>query len=178
MYRAGISPNLNVFLVEDDSMIGDSGGLGSTILNSFTQKAYQQVQKEDANRSGGLDLNEVQKKLADTGSGQDLIDNFDSIDTDQSGELSATELIAFRAKSLEGQKELQDQLQNIFQQSGISSDSIVEFLSDQASQKNDLTSLLRTGTDLDALIESRVQEILTSSGETPESSLLNFDTTI
>jgi Ca2+-binding EF-hand superfamily protein len=157
-------------------MIGDSGGLGSTILNSFTQKAFQQVQKEDANRSGGLDLSEIQTKIDETGSGKDLVDNFDSIDTDQSGELSATELIAFRAKSLEGQKELQTQLQSIFEESGISSDSIVEFLSNRTGQQSDLTSLLRTGTDLDALIESRVEEILTSSGET--TSLLNFDTTI
>jgi len=157
-------------------MIGDSGGLGSTILNSFTQKAFQQVQKDDTNRSGGLDLSEIQKKSDETGSGKDLIDNFDSIDTDQSGELSATELIAFRAKSTEGREELFNQLKNIFDQSGISSNSITDFLSGQAGQQNDLTSLLQSSTDLDALIESRVQEILTSTGET--ASLLNFDTTI
>lgn len=159
-------------------MIGDSGGLGSTILNSFTQKAYQQVQKEDTNRSGGLDPSELQAKIDETGSGKDLVDNFDSIDADQSGELSATELIAFRARSVEGQGELLTQLQNIFEQSGISSNSITEFLSGQAGQQNDLTSLLQAGTDLDALIESRVQEILTSSGTSSEASLLNFDTTI
>jgi hypothetical protein len=164
--------------VEDDPMIGDSGGLGSTILNSFTQKAFQQVQKEDGNRSGGLDPSEIQQKLDETGSGKDLLANFDSIDTDQSGELSATELIAFRAKSSEGQEELFDQLKNIFEQSGISSNSITEFLSGQASQQTDLSSLLQSSTNLDALIESRVQEILTSTGETPEASLLNFDTTI
>ncbi|MBT5549143.1 MAG: hypothetical protein HOJ79_01565 [Nitrospina sp.] len=159
-------------------MLGESGGLGSTILNSFTQKAFQQVQKEDTNRSGGLDPSEVQAKIDATGSGKDLAENFVSIDTDQSGELSATELIAFRAKSAEGQDELQAQLQSIFQQSGISSNSIVEFLSNRTDQQTDLTSLLKTGTDLDALIESRVQEILTRSGEAPETSLLNFDTTI
>jgi hypothetical protein len=159
-------------------MIGDSGGLGSTILNSFTQKAYQQVQKGDANRSGGLDLSEIQKKIDESGSGQDLAENFDSIDTDQSGELSASELIAFRAKSGEGQEELLSQLQNIFQQSGISSGSITEFLGGQAGQQSDLTSLLQTGTNLDALIESRVQEILTGANVSSEASLLNFDTTI
>jgi hypothetical protein len=87
-------------------------------------------------------------------------------------------LIAFRAKSSEGQEELFDQLKNIFEQSGISSNSITEFLSGQASQQTDLSSLLQSSTNLDALIESRVQEILTSTGETPEASLLNFDTTI
>jgi hypothetical protein len=178
MYRAWNSPILNIFSVEDDTMLGESGGLGSTILNSFTQKAFQQVQKSDANRSGGLDPSEIQAKINETGSGKDLVENFDSIDTDQSGELSATELIAFRAKSGEGQDELQAQLQDIFQQSGISSNSIADFLSNKAGQQTDLTSLLKTGTDLDALIESRVQEILTSSGETPEASLLNFNTTI
>ena len=159
-------------------MIGDSGGLGSTILNSFTQKAFQQVQKEDGNRSGGLDPSEIQKKLDETGSGKDLLANFDSIDTDQSGELSATELIAFRAKSSEGQEELFDQLKNIFEQSGISSNSIVEFLSDGASPKNDLGSLLQSSTNLDALIESRVQEILVDSGEGSESQLRDSITNI
>ena len=71
-------------------MIGGSGGLGSTILNSLTQQVYQRFQKEDRNYSGGLDLSEVQEKIEATGNGQDLLDNFDSIDIDQSGELSAT----------------------------------------------------------------------------------------
>lgn len=146
-------------------MLGDSGGLSSSILNSFTQKAYQQVQKGDTNRSGGLDLGELQKQISETGSGKDLVESYDSIDTDQSGELSATELIAYRAKSGEGRDELLTQLQSIFQQSGISGNSITEFLGGQSGQKNDLTSLLQTGTDLDALIESRVQEILAGSGE-------------
>ena len=163
------------FSVEGDSMVGGSEGLGSTILNSFTQKAFQQVQKSDANRSGGLDRNEIQDNIDVTGSGQDLVDNFDSIDTDQSGELSATELIAFRAKSGEGLEELMNQLKNIFEQSGISSNSIVEFLSDRAGQQNDLSSLLQSSTDLNALIESRVQEILVGSGS--ESQLLNSITT-
>ncbi len=48
MYRAWNSPILNILLVEGDSMIGGSGGLGSTILNSFTQRVYRQfVQHED-----------------------------------------------------------------------------------------------------------------------------------
>ncbi len=159
-------------------MVGGSGGLGSTILNSFTQQVYQKFQKEDANHSGGLDQAEVQEKIDETGSGKDLQTNFNSIDTDQSGELSATELIAFRGKSLEGQNELSTQLQNIFQQSGISTDSIVEFLNGQTGQQNDLSALLKAGTNLDALIESRVQEILTGSGISPEASLLDFNTTI
>ena len=43
-------------------MIGGSGGLGSTIFSSLSQQVFQRFQKEDSNRSGGLDLNEVQKK--------------------------------------------------------------------------------------------------------------------
>jgi Ca2+-binding EF-hand superfamily protein len=172
------SPILYIFLVEDDSMVGGTEGLGSTILNSFTQKAFQQVQKSDANRSGGLDPNEIKDSVEVTGNGQDLVDNFDSIDTDQSGELSATELIAFRAKSGEGLDSMLDQLQNIFEQSGVSTGSIVEFLSNRANSQNDLGSLLQSSTDLDALIESRVQEILVGSGEGTESQLLDSITNI
>lgn len=159
-------------------MIGGTGGLGSTILNSFTQKAYQQFSKEDTNRSGGLDVDEIQKKVDATGSGQNLLDNFDAIDSDKNGELSATELIADRVKAGEGQDELLNQLQTIFQQSGISTSSIVGFLSEQTSQQSDLSSLLQSSTNLDALIESRVQEILTNYGESSESQLLHSITTV
>lgn len=155
-------------------MVGSSGGLGSTILNSVTQQVYRQFQKEDSNRSGGLDPDEIQKKIDATGSGQDLVDNFSSIDTDQNGELSPAELVAFRTKAGEGQGELFDQLQTIFEQSGISTNSIADFLSNGASDS--LLPLLQNTTNLDALIESRVQEILTISGNPP--SLLNFDTTV
>ena len=154
-------------------MVGGTAGLGSKILNSFTQKAFQQVQKSDANRSGGLDPNKIKDNVEVTGKGRDLVDNFDSIDTDQSGELSATELIAFRAKSGEGLDEMLNQLKNIFEQSGISTNSITEFLGNQAGPKNDLGSLLRSSTNLDALIESRVQEILVGSGEGSESQLVD-----
>jgi len=159
-------------------MVGGTEGLGSTILNSFTQKAFQQVQKSDANRLGGLDPNEIKDNVDVTGKGHDLVDNFDSIDTDQSGELSATELIAFRAKSGEGLDEILNQLQNIFEQSGISANSIVEFLGNKANPQNDLSSLLQSSTDLNALIESRVQEILVGSGEGSESQLLDSITNI
>ena len=159
-------------------MIGGSGGLGSTVLNSLTQQVYQRFQKEDRNYSGGLALSEVQDKIEATGNGQDLLDNFDSIDTYQSGELSATELIAFRAKSTAGLNGYLSQLKTLFQYSGISTNSIVDFLSDGAKQGNDLFSLLHNSTDLDALIESRVQEILTITGEPSEVSLLKFNTTI
>jgi len=165
-------------LVEGDSMIGGSGGLGSTILSSLAQQVYQRFQKEDSNYSGGLDLSEVQEKIDTTGSGQEILDNFDSIDTDQSEELSATELIAFRAKSTEGRNELFGRLETLFQQSGISTGSIVDFLSDGSGQSDDLSSILQNATNLDALIESRVQEILTSTDEPPEAALLKFDTTI
>ena len=159
-------------------MIGGSGGLSSTILNSFTQKAFQQVLKSDANRSGGLDVDEIQKKIDATSSGQNLLDNFDSIDTDKNGELSATELIADRARAGEGLDGYLNQLKNIFEQSGISTSSIVEFLSDGVNRQNDLNSLLRSSTNLDALIESRVKAILTNYGESSESQLLNSITTI
>jgi hypothetical protein len=167
------SPILNIFLVEDNLMVGGTEGLGSTILNSFTQKAFQQVQKSDANRSGGLDPNEIKDNVKVTGKGLDLVDNFDSIGTDQSGELSAAELIAFRAKSGEGLDEMLNQLKNIFEQSGISTSSITDFLGNQAGPKNDLGSLLLSSTNLDALIESRVHEILVGSGEGSESQLVD-----
>ena len=172
------SPILNIFLVEDDSMVGGTDGLGSTILNNFTQKAFQQVQKSDTNRSGGLDPNEIKDSVDVTGKGRDLVDNFDSIDTNQSGELSAKELTSFRAKSGEELDEMLNQLKNIFEKPGISSNSIVEFLSDGASPQNDLGSLLKSSTNLDALIESRVQEILVGSGEGSESQLRDSITNI
>jgi hypothetical protein len=159
-------------------MVGSTDGLGSTILNSFTQKAFQQVQKSDANRSDGLDPNEIKDNVDVTGKGRDLVNNFDSINTDKSGELSATEVISSRAKSGEGLDEMLNQLKNIFEESGISSNSIVKFLSDGASPKNDLGSLLKSSTNLDALIESRVQEILVDSGEGSESQLRDSITNI
>ena len=98
-----------------------------------------------------------------------ILDNFDSIDTDGSGEVSQQEIQA--ARIAEGgnrnPEQLLSQLKNIFEQSGINSGSIVDFLSDQQSKDNNLTSLLRNSTNLDALIESRVNEIFASSGETP-----------
>jgi hypothetical protein len=172
------SPILNICVVEDDSMVGGTDGLGSTVLNSFTQKAFQQVQKSDAKRSDGLDPNEIKDNVDVTEKGRDLVDNFDSIDTDQSGELSSTKLISFRAKSGEGLDEMLNQLKNIFEKSGISSNSIIEFLSDQASPQNDLGSLLKSSTNLDALIESRVQEILVGSGEGSEPQLRDSITNI
>ena len=71
-----------------------------------------------------------------------------------------------------------DQSSGLINQSIFTTNSIVDFLSDGAKQGNDLFSLLQNSTDLDALIESRVQEILTNSGEPSEVSLLNFNTTI
>lgn len=159
-------------------MIGGSGGLGSTILNSFTQRVFQQFPKDDSNRSGGLDVDEIQKKIDATNTGQNLLDNFDSIDSDKNGELSATELIADRARAGGGQDELLNQLQTIFNISGISTKSIVEFLNDGVNQQNDLNSLLISSTNLDALVESRVQAILTNYGESSESQLVNSITTI
>jgi hypothetical protein len=162
------SPIFNIFLVEDDSMVGGTEGLGSTTLNNFTQKASQQVQKSNANRLDALDHNEIKDSVDVTGNGRDLADNIDSIDTDQSGELLAKELIVFQAKSEEGLDKMLNQLKNIFKQSGISSNSIVEFLSDSKSPQNNLGTLLKTSTDLNALIESRVQAILDDSGQVSE----------
>ena len=51
-------------------------------------------------------------------------------------------------------------------------------MSDGASPKNDLGSLLQSSTNLDALIESRVQEILVGSGEGSESQLRDSITNI
>jgi hypothetical protein len=172
------SPILNIFLVEDDSMVGGTDGLGSTILNNFTQKAFQQVQKSDTNRSGGLDPNEIKDNLDVTGKGRDLVYNFDSVDIDQSGELSATELTSFRAKSGDGLDEMLNQLKIIFEQSEISSNNIVEFLSEGTGLQNDLGSLLKSSTNLDALIESRVQEILVDSDEGSEFQLRDSITNI
>ena len=136
-------------------MVGGSKGLGASILNKITQQVYQQLKKNDSNYSVRLDLNEIQKKNDVTGNGQKLEDNSDSLDAYGKGEL-----IAFREKSSEGKSELLNQLESIFQQSGISTDTIAEFLKGQTNHPSDLTSLLQTGTNLGALNESRVQETL------------------
>ncbi len=150
-------------------MVEGTGSIGQNVLNTLTQRTQQNFKLADTNESGGLDINEVQARAEKTGQGQKIVDNFESIDTDGNGELTQTELQAFRqAQGGRNPEQLLSQLQSIFGQSGINSGSIVEFLSNQQSKDNNLTSLLRDSTNLDALIESRVNEIFTSAGGTPE----------
>jgi hypothetical protein len=161
------SPILKIFSVEDDSMVEGTGSIGQNVLKTPTQRTQQNLKQTDTNESGGLDINEVQTRAEKTGQGQKIIDNFESIDTDGNGELSQTELQAFGlAQGGRNPEELLSQLQSIFGQSGINAGSIIDFLSNQASKDNSLTSLLRDTTNLDALVESRVNEIFTSAGVT------------
>jgi Ca2+-binding EF-hand superfamily protein len=161
------SPNANIFSVEDDSMVEGTGSIGQNVLNTLTQRTQQNFKLADTNESGGLDKNEVQVQAEKTGQGQKIVANFESIDTDGNGELTQTELQAFRqAQGGRNPEQLLSQLKNIFEQSGINSGSIVDFLSDQTSKDNSLASLLRDSTNLDALVESRVNEIFTSAGIT------------
>ncbi len=148
-------------------MVEGTGSIGQNVLNKLTQRTQQNFKLADTNESGGLDKNEVQVRAEKTGQGQNIIDNFESIDTDGNGELTQTELQAFRqAQGGRNPEQLLSQLQSIFDQSGINSGSIVDFLSNQASKDNSLTSLLRDTTNLDAIVESRVNEIFTSAGIT------------
>lgn len=148
-------------------MVDGTGSIGQSVLNKLAQRTQQNFKLADTNESGGLDKNEVQVRAEKTGQGQNIVDNFESIDTDGNGELTQTELQAFRqAQGGRNPEQLLSQLQSIFEQSGINSGSIVDFLSDQSSKDNSLTSLLRDSTNLDALVESRVKEILTSTGVT------------
>ena len=161
------SPHLKIFSVEDDSMVESTGSLGQSVLNTIARQAQQNFKLADTDKSGGLDKNEVQFQAEKTGQGQNIIDNFKSIDTDENGELTQTELQAFReAQGGRNPEQLLSQLQSIFEQSGINTGSIVDFLSNQASKHNSLNSLLRNSTNLDTLVESRVNEILTSAGIT------------
>ena len=161
------SPILYIFSVEDDSMVKGTGSIGQNVLKTPTQRAQQNFRQPDINESGGLEINEVQVRAEKTEQRQNIIDNFESIDTDRKDELTQTELQAFRqAQGRRNPEELLSQLQSIFGQSGINAGSIVDFLSNQASKDNSLTSLLRDTTNLDALVESRVNEILTSAGVT------------
>ena len=161
------SPILNIFSVEDDSMVEGTGSIGQNVLKTPTQRTQQNFKQLDTNESGGLDIKEVQVRAEKTKQGQKIIDNFESIDTDKNGELTQTELEAFRqAQGGRNPEELLSQLQSIFEQSGINAGSIVDFLSNQASKDNSLTSLLRDTTNLNALVESRVNEIFTSAGVT------------
>ena len=159
---------LYIFSVEDDSMVEGTGSIGQNVLKTPTQRTQQNFKQPDTNESDVLDINEVQVRAEKT----KIIDNFESIDTDKKGELTQTELQAFRqAQGGRNPEELLSQLQSIFGQSGINAGSIVDFLSNQASKDNSLTSLLRDTTNLDALVESRVNEILTSvdvTSTTPE----------
>ena len=148
-------------------MVEGTGSIGQNVLNTLTQRTQQNFKLADTNESGGLDKNEVQVRAERTGQGQNIVDNFESIDTDGNGELTQTELQAFRqAQGGRNPEQLLSQLQSIFEQSGINSGSIVDFLSNQTSKDNSLTSLLRDSTNLDALVESRVNEIFTSAGIT------------
>jgi hypothetical protein len=149
------SPILNIFSVEDDSMVEGTGSIGQKVLKTPTQRIQENFKQTDTNESGGLDMNEVQTRAEKTGQGLKIIDNFESIDTDRNAELTRR-----------NPEELLSQLQSIFGQSGINAGSILDFLSNQASKDNSLTSLLRHTTNLDALVESRVNEIFTSAGVT------------
>jgi hypothetical protein len=149
-------------------MVEGTGSIGQYVLTTHTQQTQQNFKQPDTKESGGLDINEVQVREVKT----KIIDNFESTDTDRNGELSQTELQAFhQAQGSRNLEELLSQLHNIFGQSGINAGSIVDFLSNQASKDNSMSSLLRDSTNLDALVESRVNEILTSAdvtGTTPE----------
>ena len=154
-------------MVEDDSMVEGTGSIGQNVLKTPTQRTQQNFKQPDTNESGGLKINEVQVRAEKAEQGQKIIDNFESIDKDRNGELTQTELQAFRqGQGGRNPEELLSQLQSIFGQSGINAGSIVDFLSNQASKDNSLTSLLRDTTNLDALVESRVNEILTSADVT------------
>ncbi len=163
-------------------MIESGNSIGQTVLNAISQRTQQNFKLTDANKSGGLDIEEVQTQASRTGQGQKILDNFESIDTDGNGELTQTELRTFRQENSGGRnpEELLNQLKNIFGQSGINTGSIVDFLSNQQAQKNELASLLQSSTKIDGLIESRVKEILTLQGETPGAGDLisQFSTTI
>jgi Ca2+-binding EF-hand superfamily protein len=161
------SPYLNIFSVEDDSMVEGTGSIGQSVLNKLTQRTQENFKLTDTNESGGLDKNEAQVRAEKKRQGQKIVDNFEPIDTNGNGELTQTELQAFRqAQGGRNPEQLLSQLKSIFEQSGINSGSIVDFLSDQTSKNNSLTSLLRDSTSLEALVESRVNEILTSAGVT------------
>jgi hypothetical protein len=142
------SPILNIFSVEKDLMVEGTGSIGQKVLKTPTQRTQQNFKQTDTNKSGGLDINEVQARAEKIGQGQKIIDDFESIDTARNGELTRR-----------NPEELLSQLQSIFGQSGINAGSIVDFLSNQASKDNSLTSLLRDTTNLDALVESRVNKI-------------------
>ena len=148
-------PILNIFSVENDSMVEGTGSIGQKVLKTPTQRTQQNFKQTYTNESGGLNINEVLARAEKTGQGQKIIDNFESIDTAGNGELTRR-----------NPEELLSQLQSIFGQSGINAGSIVDFLSNQASKDNSMSSLLRDSTNLDALVESRVNEIFTSEGVT------------
>ena len=158
--------------MEDDSMVEGTGSIGQNVLKTPTQRTQQNFKQTDTNKSGGLDINEVQARAEKTGQGQKIIDNFESIDTAGKDKLTQTELQAFRqAQGGRNPEELLSQLQSIFGQSGINAGSIVDFLSNQASKDNSLTSLLRDTTNLDTLVESRVNKIFSSASVTGTTSV-------
>ncbi|MBC8284427.1 MAG: hypothetical protein H8E32_11490 [Nitrospinae bacterium] len=151
-------------------MVDGTGSIGQNALNALLQRSQQNFKLADTDKSGGLSKEEVQIRADQTGKDQKILDNFGAIDRDGSGEVSQDEIQAFRIAEggNRNPEQLLSQLKSIFEQSGINTGSIVDFLSDQQSKDNNLTSLLRDSTNLDALIESRVNEIFTSAGEIPE----------
>lgn len=173
------SPYLNFFSVEAQ-MVESANSLGQTALNALIKRSQQNFKLADTDKSGGLSKEEVQIRADQTGKGQKILNNFDSIDTDGNGEAAQDEIQAFHIAEggNRNPEQLLNQLQSIFRQSGINTDSIVEFLSNQQSKDNNLASLLRDSTNLNALIESQVNEILTSAGEILEDSNSKISTII
>ena len=70
------SPILNIFSVEDDSMVEGTGSIGQNVLNTLTQRTQKNFKQTDTNESGGLDINEVQARTEKKGQGQKIVDNF------------------------------------------------------------------------------------------------------
>ena len=149
-------------------MIENNGSIGQSLLNTLIQRSQQNFKLADTDKSGGLDKDEVQVRAEQSGQGQKVLENFDSIDTNENGELKPDELQTFRLTEggTRNPEQLLSQLESIFEYSGINTGSLIDFLSNQSSKDNSLNSLLRDTTNLDALIESRVNEILTSAGIT------------
>jgi Ca2+-binding EF-hand superfamily protein len=149
-------------------MIENNGSIGQSLLNTLIQRSQQNFKLADTDKSGGLDKDEVQVRAEQSGQAQKVLENFDSIDTNENGELTPDELQTFRLTEggTRNPEQLLSQLESIFEYSGINTGSLIDFLSNQSSKDNSLNSLLRDTTNLDVLIESRVNEILTSAGIT------------
>jgi len=90
-------------------MIDGTNGFNSLSAGDFKTRAESRFDRFDTNGSGGIDFEEVQKFVEQTGRGSKLIENFDKVDINSDGELDISELRTLRRNIVERRFDRVDQ---------------------------------------------------------------------